>query len=168
MNNAAPSIKGYTTQSIENMNAQQLATLIRQLQQELNSLRAYASSSGIEVSGSSEMTLSTMEQEQQSMINALENNIKVLTDRLIALQNNIKQQSQDLRTNEMSLEEKQAQILAQESEIDNKKKLLLTRDRMLQLSIEKNVYKKKVIYTLLSIIIVIIIMMLVGYAFMNK
>jgi len=167
MNNA-PNVIGYTSKSIESMSAQELANTIRQLQQELQKLRAYASSSGIEVSGGSEMTLSTIEHEQQAMINSLENNIKVLTDRLIALQNNIKQQSNDLKTNELSLEEKQAQIIAQETEIENKKKLLLTRDRMLQLSIEKNVYKKKVIYTLLSIIIVIIIMMLVGYAFMNK
>jgi len=48
-------------------------------------------------------------------------------------------------------------------EIEEKEKLLLTRARMLQISQDRNSYKKKIIYTLIAVIFGIFILTLVIY-----
>lgn len=58
--------------------------------------------------------------------------------------------------------------LEQEKAIQDKQKLLLTRARMLQLSRDKNAYKLKIIYTLISIILVIFTIVLGVYSFSKK
>jgi hypothetical protein len=53
-------------------------------------------------------------------------------------------------------------------DIQNKMQIVATRDRMLQLSQERNVYKKKIIYVLLSIIIALIIAVIYSYNLFSK
>ena len=53
-------------------------------------------------------------------------------------------------------------------DIQNKMQIVATRDRMLQLSQERNVYKKKIIYVLLSIIIALIISVIYSYNLFSK
>ena len=77
-----------------------------------------------------------------------------------------KKQAIDEKANEIS--EKQKQVYGQSQEIEDKIKLLDTRNKMLQLSIEQNVYKKKVIYSLLSVIIALIVGMIFFYTFCSK
>jgi hypothetical protein len=67
-----------------------------------------------------------------------------------------------------ALEEKQKQVYGQTKEIEDKMRLLETRDKMLQLSIDRNLYKKKVIYSLFSVILAFVIIMICFYAFFNK
>ena len=78
------------------------------------------------------------------------------------------QQERTLSTRETSLTNKNEQIMQQTDEIMNKEKLIDTRNRMLQLSMERNVYKKKVIYTLFSCIIAVLILMLLIYGYFGK
>lgn len=52
--------------------------------------------------------------------------------------------------------------------IEDKMELLATRDRMLQLSQERNVYKKKIIYVLFSVIFALLVCMLAVYAKYKK
>ncbi len=54
------------------------------------------------------------------------------------------------------------------NEIDEKNKLILTRARMLQLSQEKNSYKKKIIYSLIAIILLILILTLSTYVYFSR
>jgi len=54
------------------------------------------------------------------------------------------------------------------SDIRKKKELVATRDRMLQLSQERNIYKQKMIYVLLSIIITLVVIVIAIYSFFNK
>jgi hypothetical protein len=49
------------------------------------------------------------------------------------------------------------------TEIEDKEKLLLTRARMLQISQDRNAYKKKIIYTFIAAIFGIFILTLVIY-----
>ena len=58
--------------------------------------------------------------------------------------------------------------LEQEIAIADKQKLFLTRSRMLQISMDKNAYKTKIIYTLLAIILFIFIATLGIYTFSLK
>jgi len=59
-------------------------------------------------------------------------------------------------------------ISVQQKEIDYKERLIDTRNRMLQLSQEKNIYKNKIIYTLFAVIIGIILVLLAVYVYFNK
>ncbi len=58
--------------------------------------------------------------------------------------------------------------LEQERAIVDKQKLLLTRSRMLQVSMDKNAYKTKIMYTLIAIILFIFIATLGIYALTSK
>ena len=51
----------------------------------------------------------------------------------------------------------------QNNDIKNKKELLLSRERMLQLSIEKNIYNRKVIYTYVAIICLVLVLLFTAY-----
>jgi hypothetical protein len=67
-----------------------------------------------------------------------------------------------------NLEEKQKQVYGQTKEIEDKMNLIETRDKMLELSIDRNLYKKKIIYSLFSVILFLIIIMICFYAFFKK
>ena len=53
-------------------------------------------------------------------------------------------------------------------DIQDKMQLVATRDRMLQLSQERNSYKKKIIYVLITIVITLIIAIISGYTIFSK
>jgi hypothetical protein len=64
---------------------------------------------------------------------------------------------------------KKSQIeLNQLKEIQEKEKILLTKSRMLQISIERNSYKKKIIYTIIAFIFGIFILTLFIYSHLFK
>jgi len=69
----------------------------------------------------------------------------------------------ELNIKNVELEEKKKIQLNQLKEIEDKEKLLLTRSRMLQISQDRNAYKKKIIYSLLAVIFVIFMLALVMY-----
>lgn len=63
---------------------------------------------------------------------------------------------------------KQERAMLQAMDIEQKSALMNTRNRMLELSIEKNVYKRKVIYTILALILAVIVMLVAGYVTFNR
>jgi hypothetical protein len=82
------------------------------------------------------------------------------------LQNNAQLQAMsqiDINNKNAELLDKQSVQLNQFNEIEDKEKLLLTRARMLQISQDRNAYKKKIIYTLIALIFGIFIFTLVMY-----
>lgn len=95
------------------------------------------------------------------VIQPIINNINNATQNLEKTKKQIEEEDQAIM-DKMNLTEKQKQ------EIEYKKRLLLTRDRMLALTYEKNIYKKKIIYTLLALIIFIIILMLFTYSYFQR
>ena len=52
--------------------------------------------------------------------------------------------------------------MQQSFEIQEKEKLLYTRNRMLQLSYEENMFKKKILYCLLAILLLFVVIGVVG------
>jgi hypothetical protein len=74
---------------------------------------------------------------------------------------NLTQQELNIKNQEL-LQKQQIQI-NQLREIEDKEKLLLTRARMLQISQDRNAYKKKIIYTFIAIIFGIFILTLLIY-----
>lgn len=82
------------------------------------------------------------------------------------IRNNLEMQTmslQELGTKNQELNEKKQIQLDQLREIEEKEKLLLTRSRMLQISQDRNAYKKKIIYSLIAVIFAIFIFTLVMY-----
>lgn len=106
----------------------------------------------------------TINQDVQEM----ERNIGVIKNNILQTQARIQMQDEDIKLRQQALLNKNRQIMGQDREIKKKMELLETRNRQLQLSIDKNIFKKKVIYTLLSIIIAILVLLLIGYGLMNK
>jgi len=94
--------------------------------------------------------------------------IENIKQNIYQIQTKIDQQNTLVQKKSDILDEKQKQVYGQSQEIDDKMRLLETRNKMLQLSIERNIYKKKVIYSLLSVILLLLIGILCFYAFFNK
>lgn len=95
-------------------------------------------------------------------------NISVINDYLLNTKAEIDIKQSEIQKKSSQITEKQQQVYGQSQEIEDKIKLLDTRNKMLQLSIDQNIYKKKVIYSLLSVIIALIVGMLFFYTFFTK
>lgn len=91
-----------------------------------------------------------------------------IKDEILTAKSVINETSDQIEKKADSLEEKQKQVYGQTKEIEDKMRLLETRDKMLELSINRNLYKKKVIYSLFSVILAFVIIMICFYAFFNK
>ncbi len=74
----------------------------------------------------------------------------------------------DIEIKNSLLTEKQTRQTQQLAEIEEKNKLILTRSRMLQLSQERNIFKKKIIYTLIAVILLLLIITLATYVSLSK
>jgi Fe2+ transport system protein B len=83
----------------------------------------------------------------------------------ITLQNSFEA---NLNTKNDELLRKQQIQINQLKEIEDKEKLLLTRSRMLQISQDRNSYKKKIIYSLIAVIFGIFILTLVMYVLYSR
>ena len=76
--------------------------------------------------------------------------------------------SADITTINGVIDDKRQRLIRQEAEIAQKKKIILTRNRMLNISEANNRYNQKLIYTFVSIVFGLFIIMLVLYTYNNK
>jgi uncharacterized protein (DUF3084 family) len=97
-----------------------------------------------------------------------EKQISDINSYLLNANNDITTKKAEIDKKSQQISEKQKQVYGQSQEIEDKMKLLDTRNKMLQLSIDQNIYKKKVIYSLLSVIIALIVGMIFFYTFFSK
>ena len=82
--------------------------------------------------------------------------------------NNVNSELLTVNNKNSVLFEKQKIQIQLLKEIENKEKLLLTRSRMLQISQDRNSYKKKLIYTSITCAITIIILVIIVYGIIRK
>ena len=106
-------------------------------------------------------SLSQTEEQLRTQISSIDSYLINANAEIIEKKANIDKKAQQIS-------EKQKQVYGQSQEIEDKIKLLDTRNKMLQLSIDQNIYKKKVIYSLLSVIIALIVGMIFFYTFFSK
>ena len=83
-------------------------------------------------------------------------------------ENSIKNTSSSIDEYRKTLHNNQKLFKKYNEDIQKKTHVVATRDRMLQLSQERNIYKKKIIYVLFSIIIALFVGVLVSYSFYRK
>ncbi len=67
-----------------------------------------------------------------------------------------------------TIAQKETRILQQQADIDDKSRLILTRSRMLEIAQERNIFARKMFYTLIAVIIFIIVITLVIYTSKSK
>ena len=87
------------------------------------------------------------------------------------IKNNVEMQTvslAELSNKNTQLMEKQKIQIDQLKEIEDKEKLLLTRSRMLQISQDRNSYKKKIIYSLIAVIFAVFILTIVMYVLFSR
>ena len=80
----------------------------------------------------------------------------------------LSQQNSMLQQQNEQLEDKRLRNEIQLNAIEAKKNVINTRARMLQIAQENNVYKQKIIYTLIAFIFAVFIAILVMYVFYSK
>jgi hypothetical protein len=95
----------------------------------------------------------------------MNDNINGLKSHVINLQENIDKTKIDPNKIFNELNEKQVILEKNKSIIRNKMKVLDGRNRMLQISMDKNIFYKKVVYVLLAVVISIIIIILFALSF---
>lgn len=101
-------------------------------------------------------------------IKRLEAQRRLLEGEIQRTQQYIAEQTRLIAEKDKNIQRSQDITQWQEQEIEYKKGLMLTRDRQLELSQEKNIYKQKVIYTLMAIVLLAILGMIVGLYYVNK
>jgi hypothetical protein len=101
-------------------------------------------------------------------ITLMNDNINALKSNVINLQENIDKTKIDPEKIFNELKEKQIILEKNKEIIRDKMKILNGRNRMLQLSMDTNIYYKKVVYVLLSVVISIIIIILFALSFFKS
>lgn len=100
--------------------------------------------------------------------NTLINNSDNLKNKIINLQTKIERQKLDMDNNKDKLEETHSLIKNNEKVIKDKMDILTDRNRQLQLSIDRNIFNKKVVNTLLAVGIALVIIILFVISFVRK
>ncbi len=67
-----------------------------------------------------------------------------------------------------TLKEKEARLAQQTLDIQDKSRIVLTRSRMLEIAQERNIFARKMFYSLIALIIFIIVVTLVIYTYKSK
>ena len=66
------------------------------------------------------------------------------------------------------LKSKESRILQQTLDLEDKNRIVLTRSRMLEIAQERNIFARKMFYSLIALIIFIIVVTLVIYTYNSK
>ena len=101
-------------------------------------------------------------------IDVMNDNIIALKSQTINLQENIEKTKIDPEKMFNELKEKQVILDKNKEIIREKMKILEGRNRMLQISMDKNIFYKKVVYVILSIVIAIIVLILFAVSFFKS
>ena len=101
-------------------------------------------------------------------IKFMNNQINALRSNVINLQENIQKTKVDPVKMFNELKEKQLIIEKNKVIIKDKMKVLEGRNRMLQISMDKNIFYKKVVYVLIAIVISIIVIVLFAASFFKS
>lgn len=104
-----------------------------------------------------------------SKMNSWEKTNNKSSDNIMSNASNIiVQQNRLLQQQNQQLNNKRMRNEIQLNAIEAKKNIINTRARMLQIAQENNVYKQKIIYTLIAFIFAVFIAILVMYVFYSK
>jgi hypothetical protein len=101
-------------------------------------------------------------------IKLMADNIDALKSNVINLQENIDKTKIDPEKVFNELKEKQIILEKNKAIINDKMKILDGRNRMLQISMDKNIFYKKLVYVLLAVVISIFVIILFALSFFKS
>jgi len=113
-------------------------------------------------------SLTDLQKKYADAVSELNKINKELQDAQVRTDNDIQNTSKDIQNYRQTLLHNNLLFSKYSDDIKNKMQQVATRDRMLQISQERNLYKKKIIYVLVSMIIALIISVIFGYTVFSK
>ena len=150
---ATPSSYDTVLDKLDELTLEQL----RQLQLQV------AAQIAVESESAPDATASSIVSQIQGIQQNISSNTTSLQNRATELLNKIKNQMELITQNNADLSSLESRNNLQMAELNNKKKIVETRNRMLQVSQEKNVFRKKLINVLLALIVGVTVLILIGY-----
>lgn len=138
-----------------------LTDMLKKVQDRLTALKG---KSGDE----NQQQMVALSEAQDAINSALQDSISQLQQNIGNTHATLKAHDQMLANVSSDITGKQKRAIQQAMDIEQKAELMNTRNRMLELSMEKNIYKRKVIYTILALILAVIVMLVAGYVTFNK
>ena len=100
-----------------------------------------------------------------TMGSSYENSNESISDIINSSDSILSEQNKILSQQNNQLNNKKIRNLIQLNAINAKKNIINTRARMLQIAHENNIYKQKIIYTLISFVFAVLIVILVIYVY---
>lgn len=104
----------------------------------------------------------------QQGIDSMSRNSRNLRNKIVNLQAKIDSQKVNLNGRLSELDDSRTMIQKNADFIKQKMDILDSRNRQLQLSIDKNIYNKKIVYVLLAVAIAVIVLILFGVSFVKN
>jgi len=95
-------------------------------------------------------------------------NTQNLHNKILNLQENIEKHTLNLDNQVKQLDETNSIIESNKEEIRRKMEILENRNKQVQLTIDRNIYYKKMTYVWLSIVIFIFVAILLGFSYFKK
>ena len=91
-----------------------------------------------------------------------------LKNKALKMQQDVQRHRGDMEAKVLELKESRSLLDDNEKIINKKMEILESRNRQLQVSIDKNIYSKKVLYVLLAVLIAVVIIVLFGVSFLKN
>lgn len=156
------------TQDLAGTDTTQLTSDVTYLQDMLTKVKDRLSQLKGKSGTDNQQQMVALAEAQDAISSALEDSIAQLQGQIYNTYSTTQAQQQMLGEVSTDITGKQERAMQQAMDIEQKQALMNTRNRMLELSMEKNVYKRKVIYTILALILAVIVMLVAGYVTFNK
>jgi D-ribose pyranose/furanose isomerase RbsD len=158
-----------TNTKVDKAHSDELEKIIKILRINLNNLNIEKAKFSQEMNlGNMSDKASILRDHSDKVIASMNTATDVLTEKNKNLQAEMESLSKEISKKHNILQSNNQQFNNFKSQLNGKMNLLATRDRMLQLSQERNTYKKKIIYLLFSAIITLLILMVAGYVYLNN
>lgn len=161
-------VKHNLEQDLDGTSTEQLSSDVTYLQDMLTKIKDRLTNLRGGSGKDNQQQIVALTEAQESISSALEDRISKLQDQIRNTYTTAQAQSQMLGDVSDDITQKQEMATHQAMTIEQKQALMNTRNRMLELSMEKNIYKRKVIYTILALILAVIVLLVAGYVTFNK
>jgi ElaB/YqjD/DUF883 family membrane-anchored ribosome-binding protein len=145
-------------QDLSGLSTEQLNALQSQAADYISSIRGQLEKLGVQAPPMPDTPLEELSSEQ------IQQQIEQITALIDSLKKELAVSATSANNVRNDLANKLQQLQQQEADLQQKRHIIQTRDRMLQLAMEKNAYRKKLIYILISVILAILVGLMIGYA----
>jgi len=171
LNNLLTRFTGLTQDQLKTFTPEQLSSIREQLNnasKELTALTQIVFNRSGQQQGVTGSNIPITVDNMNTIINSVTSEVDNLSKLITNVQNRTDKLKNELNQSNLSVTNKVLKLQQQKKLIEEKDELLRTRERMLQLSMDKNNYKMKMIYTYVALICFFILMIVSAYYYFNR